>query len=691
MNKNTYLLEIGVEELPAKQITRVIDAFQENIRTELEKEKLPYAKLNVWSTPRRIVVCIEGIAERFPEENVTISGPAISIAYKNNEPTPALFGFLKKNSSTIKDVIIKNNGKNDVVTLQKTIAGAFSKDILAKIAPDWVTRANFDKSMRWRDYNVMFSRPIRWIASIYNDEHLPISIEGLFSDIKTYGHRTLANQAFKISNACDYLSVMDSAKIVVEPDKRKKLILSQIKQIEKTYNLIVSVDEKLLDEIINIVEFPTVFIGHFDDEFLSLPIPAIVTPMKDHQRYFPVYDLKGKLMPLFLGVRNGNDYCIDIVAKGNEKVLRARLKDACFFYNDDKKKRLEDYTDSLKTVVYQAKLGTIYEKVLRIDTLSQFIAILLNQDDEFLRNLHRAVMLCKADLNTSMVNEFAELQGVMGAIYARDDNEQEEVCVAIESHYLPRYFGDKLPEDTIGKIISIVDKIDSLVGSFGIGIAPKGGKDPFGLRRMMISTLSVIMSDTTLNFNIEKLLTESTKLLSDRIDENPNDIINNIVDAFIQRLRVMMGEKGLRFDSIEASLPYAMEDIHGFIKRCETLDKYDREKLNVITVNMLRPIKLSAQAKGDVKVNIDLFTSEVEHDFYNNILKLLPKIKNNLSIGNIKETIDLLEYLGDSIADFLDKTMVMDENLEIRENRVQLMKMCADVIRQIVDFEKLQF
>jgi len=691
MNKNTYLLEIGVEELPAKQITRVVDVFQESIRTELEKEKLPYAKLNVWSTPRRIVVLIEGIEEKLPDENITVAGPAISIAYKNNEPTPALLGFLKKNSSNVKDVIIENNGKNDVVTLQKTVIGAFSKDILAKIAPDWVTRANFDKSMRWRDYNVMFSCPIRWIVSIYNDEHLQISIEGLFSDITTYGHRTLANHAFKISNAREYLSVMDNAKVIVEPDKRRKLILSQISNIEKTHNLAVAVDEKLLDEIINIVEFPTVFIGHFDDEFLSLPIPTIVTPMKDHQRYFPVYDLEGKLMPLFLGIRNGNDYCIDIVAKGNEKVLRARLRDARFFYNDDKKKRLENYIDSLKTMVYQAKLGTIYEKVLRIDALSKFIAVLLGRDEEFLRKLHRAVMLCKADLNTFMVNEFDELQGVMGAIYARDDGEPEEVCVAIESHYLPRFFGDILPEDAIGKIISIADKMDSLVGSFGIGVTPKGGKDPFGLRRMMISILSVMMSDAVLNFNIAKVLTESIKLLDDRIDEKPDDIINNIVDAFIQRLRVMMGEKGLRFDSVEASLPYAIEGIHGFIKRCEILDKYDRDKLNIIATNILRPLKLSAQAKDGIKMNIDLFTSKVEYEFFDNITKLLPEINNDLSIGNIKAAIDHLEYLGDYVADFLDKIMVMDENLDVRENRVQLMKMCADVIRQVADFERLQF
>lgn len=691
MDKNTYLLEIGTEELPAKQITRVVSAFRDHIAAGLEKEKLPYASLHVWSTPRRIAVLLDGIAERLPEEHVTISGPAISIAYQDDKPTPALLGFLKKNASGESDIIVKHKGKFDVVTLEKNIAGAFSRDILARIAPEWITRATFDKSMRWRDYNVMFSRPIRWIVSLYNEEHLPLSIEGLSSDAKTYGHRTLANQAFPIAHAGEYPAVMDSARVVVEPEKRRQMILSQISHIEKEYNVTAAVDGKLLDEIINIVEWPTVFIGHFDEEFLSLPIPAIVTPMKDHQRYFPVYDAVGKLMPLFLGVRNGDDYGIDVVARGNEKVLRARLKDARFFYDEDRKKRLEEYVDSLKTVVYQAKLGTVYEKVLRIDAMSQFIATLMHQDDACKDKLHRAVMLCKADLNTSMVNEFDELQGIMGAIYAREDKEQEEVCVAVESHYLPRYFGDQLPEDVIGKIISIADKTDSLVGSYGIGITPKGGKDPFGLRRMMISILSVMMADSALDFSIVAVLKESCRLLAGRMEEDADNMIRQLVEAFHQRLRVIMDEKGFRFDVIEAGLPFAMEDIHGFMKRCETLNQYDREKLSAVTTNMLRPLKLSAQAQDGVAVNVDLLATDEERDFYDKISGLLPEVTGNLAIADFKTAIDLLEQLGDCVAAFLDKIMVMDENPAVRENRVQLMKMCADGIRLVADFEKLQF
>ncbi len=710
MDKNTYLLEIGVEELPAKQITRVITAFRDSVAAELEKEKMPYTDLKVWSTPRRIAVLIEGIADSLPEEQVTVSGPAISIAYQDDKPTPALLGFLKKNASGVSDIIVKNNGKFDVVTLEKNIAGAFSKDILARIAPDWITKASFDKSMRWRDYNVMFSRPIRWIVSLYNDEHLPLAIEGLTSGVQTYGHRTLANQAFTLTHAGEYLTVMEKAMIVVEPDKRKQLILSQISQIEKEHGYSVPVDEKLLDEIINIVEYPTVFIGHFDKEFLSLPIPAIVTPMKDHQRYFPAYDADGKLVPLFLGVRNGDDYEMETVAKGNEKVLRARLKDARFFYDEDRKKSLEDSIDSLKTVVYQVKLGTIYEKVLRIDALSQFIAAQLKSEEgfqekglqekglqgkdfegnDFQETLHRAVMLCKADLNSSMVNEFDELQGIMGAIYAREDKEAEAVCAAIESHYRPRYFGDRLPEDAIGKIISIADKTDSLVGSYGIGITPKGGKDPFGLRRMMISILSVMMSDDALSFSIESLLKESSRLLADRMEVTPDEVIPLLVEAFHQRLRVMMDEKGFRFDTIEACLKFAMEDIHGFLRHCEAVNQYDREKLSAITTNMLRPLKLSAQAGDGGAVNPDLFATAEEEDFYQKINRLLPEISSNLA-DDIKKAIDLLEQLGEAIAQFLDKIMVMDENPAIRENRVQLMKMCADVIRSVADFEKLQF
>ncbi len=701
MDRNTYLLEIGVEELPAKQITRVIKAFKETVKTELEKEKLPYAELHVWSTPRRITVFIDGIADSLPEEHVTVSGPAVSIAYQDDEPTPALLGFLKKNSADESEIIVRHNGKFDVVMLEKNVAGSCSQDILARIASDWVTKASFDKSMRWRDYNVMFSRPIRWILSLYNDEHLPLAIEGLASGVVTYGHRTLANQSFTVDRAGAYLAVMESAKVVVEPDKRRQLILSQISQIEKEQGLSVPVDEKLLDEIINIVEFPTVFIGHFDEEFLSLPTPAIVTPMKDHQRYFPAYDQDGKLVPRFLGVRNGDDYGMETVAKGNEKVLRARLKDARFFYDEDRKKCLADYVDSLKTVVYQVKLGTIYEKVMRIDALSRFMAAQLNHEEVcrkegineevFMETLHRAVMLCKADLNTSMVNEFDELQGIMGAIYACEDKEAAAVYKAIESHYLPRYYGDRLPEDTIGKIISIADKTDSLVGSYGIGIMPKGGKDPFGLRRMMISILSVMMADEALSFSIAGLLRESGSLLAGRMEVSPNDVSSLLAEAFHQRLRVMMDEKGCRFDVIEACLRFAMEDVQAFLRRCEALNQYDREKLGAITTNMLRPLKLSAQAQAEGTVNTALFATAEEEGFYGRISRLLPEINSDLAAADIKDAIDRLEQLGDAIAQFLDKIMVMDEDPAVRENRVQLMKMCADVIRQVADFEKLQF
>ncbi|MCL2253774.1 MAG: glycine--tRNA ligase subunit beta [Lachnospiraceae bacterium] len=688
---NNYLLEIGVEELPAKQITQVVGVFKESILQELEKNKLPYEKLNVWSTPRRIVVLIENIEDKLEDELVDIYGPSVAVAYRDNEPTPALIGFLKKNLSDLKDVKVENNGKNDVVVLRKTVEGAYSKDILAKLTAGWVTKAAFDKSMRWRDYDIMFSRPIRWIASVYNHEHLPISIEGLDSDKKTYGHRTLANHSFEIPCALDYLKIMDEAKVIVEPEKRRESICSQINAVVESLNFTAAIDAGLLDEIINIVEYPTVFMGKFDDEFLSLPVPTIVVPMKDHQRYFPVYDRDGKLMPLFLAVRNGNDYCLDIVAKGNEKVLRARLRDVQFFYNDDRKKPLADYVESLKTVVYHAKLGTIYEKVLRIDALSRFIAAVNGRDEAFLANLNKAVMLSKADLNTSMVNEFDELQGTMGAIYARLDGEEEKICTAIESHYLPRYFGDSLPADTIGRIISIADKMDSLVGSFGIGISPKGGRDPFGLRRMMISILSILMSDRTLNVNIADLIAESVKILGNVISEKPEDIISNVIDGFNQRLRVIMGERGLRHDSVEASLPYALSDIQGFIKRCEVLDSYDRVKLSATVTNLLRPLKLSAQAKENTAIDPKLFGTEAERSFFGNISKILPEINEKTDNGDFGGALDKLACLGGYIAEFLDQTMVMDENLPVRENRIQLMKICADTIRRIADFEKLQF
>jgi len=688
---NRYLLEIGVEELPAKQITRVVAQLKEAVKAELLQEKLPYESIQVWSTPRRIAIYLDGIADNLADEQVTVMGPNVSIAYKDGEPTQALQGFLNKNNASVDDIVVAKKGKNDVVSLNTTVVGVESRAVLSRLAPGWVTAAAFDKSMRWRDYNVQFARPIRWILSIYNDGHLPVSIEGLDSDVYTFGHRTLFNERFKMDAACAYLDAMLGAKVIVEPCKRRDIILSQIAELEKTHNVAALKDDMLLDEVINIVEYPTVFSARFDEEFLALPIPTIVMPMKDHQRYFPTFVSDGGLSVVFFGVRNGDDYFLDTVAKGNEKVLRARLKDAQFFFAEDRKKKLEDFAEGLKTVLYQAQLGTVYDKVQRVKALSDYVAGLTKLHDGDLLLLHRAVDLCKADLNTAMVGEFAELQGVVGKIYAQFDGEKDVVSNAIESHYLPRFSDDDIPADMFGKIISLADKMDSLVGSFGIGVTPKGGKDPFGLRRMMISILSIVLAQDGFNPDLELVIARGADILADKFSEDKAGVIDGVKEALHQRLRILMGDKGFRFDAIEATLSNSLCDVSAFLAKCEALHVYDRGKLENIATNLLRSIKLSATLDMGQPIRSELFESDAEAQMYAVATDSLRKITGLVDDGKYTFALDELDVLGNAIAVFLEDVMVMHDDPVVSNNRKHIMYVCASAARLVADFEKFQF
>jgi len=688
---NKYLLEIGVEELPAKQITRVIAQLKESIVAELKEEKLPYGSIQVWSTPRRIAIFIDGIKDNLEDELIVIQGPNVAICYKDGEPTGALLGFLKKNNANIEDIEITQKGKNDVVSLKTKAVGEKSQDVISRLAPSWVTRGAFDKSMRWRDYNIQFARPIRWLLSLYNSEHLPVAIEGLSSDIYTFGHRTLANTKFKVTSADSYQDVMNQAKVVVEPGVRRDMILSQIKAMEEVLGVTALKDDKLLDEIINIVEYPTLFSGKFDEEFLALPTPTVVMPMKDHQRYFPTFAADGKLSVVFFGVRNGDDYFLDTVSKGNETVIRARLKDAQFFFAEDRKKPLEDFAIGLKTVLYQAKLGTIHDKVQRIKELSNDIAKMVKlQEDDYLM-LNRTVDLCKADLNTLMVGEFAELQGVVGRIYAGHDGEPDAVAQAIESHYMPRFSDDDVPGDIFGKIISIADKMDSLVGSYGIGVTPKGGKDPFGLRRMMIGILSTVLAEDGFNPDLGSVISKSFGSFGDKLEKDEEWITLNLEEAFRQRLRIIMSDKGYRFDIIEATIYGSLADITAFIKKCDALAGYDIAKLEDITTNILRAAKLSSSIETTEYIDPRLFEGEAETKMYSQAMASFDKILPLVMADDYTSALDELKVVGDAIAAFLEDVMVMHENPKIRDNRKQIMFLCAETANMVADFEKLQF
>ena len=499
---NYLLLEIGVEELPSRFGQTTLDQIENNLSKLLKEERVNFDNIEKYATPRRLTFVINNIAEKDSDLEEDVKGPAKKIAFDadGNFTKPAL-GFMKSKGLEESNVYFKQVGNAEYLFGTIRQEGKETSEVLKTIVPEAIKNVTFPKAMRWGGKNMRFARPIRWMVALLNDKVLDIDLEGIKSSNVTKGHRFLGEREFEVNSVEEYFEKLEKNYIVLDQHKRKEMIREQAIEVANSLGGEVELDDDLLEEITFLVEYPTAFYGEFDEEYVKLPKEVVTTPMKEHQRYFPV-SKDGKLLPNFIAVRNGDSNRIDLVKAGNEKVLRARLADALFFYNEDTKKPLESFVDKLQTVVFQAKLGTVYDKTLRIEKLSKFILNELNMN-ESLENTMRAAKLCKADLVTNMVFEFTELQGIMGRDYAKVSGENEEVCEGIFEHYLPRFAGDILPQTNAGIALSIADKLDSIAGFFAIGIKPSGSQDPYALRRQALGILSILL-DKELSINLKK-------------------------------------------------------------------------------------------------------------------------------------------------------------------------------------------
>ena len=492
---NYLLLEIGVEELPSRFGQTTLDQIENNLSKLLKEERINFDNIEKYATPRRLTFVIKNLADKATDLEEEVKGPAKKIAVDadGNFTKPAL-GFMKSKGLDPENVYFKQLGNAEYLFGTIKQEGKHTSEVLKTIVPEAIKNVTFPKAMRWGGKNMRFARPIRWMVALLNNEVLDIDLEGIKSSNITRGHRFLGEKEFEVNSVEEYFEKLDKNFVVLDQHKRKEMIREQAIEVAKSLGGEVELDEDLLEEITFLVEYPTAFYGEFDEEYVKLPKEVVTTPMKEHQRYFPVLK-DGKLLPNFIAVRNGDSNRIDLVKAGNEKVLRARLADALFFYHEDTKKPLESFVDKLQTVVFQAKLGTVYDKTLRIEKLSQVILNELNMT-ESKENTLRAAKLCKADLVTNMVFEFTELQGIMGRDYAQVSGENEEVCQGIFEHYLPRFAGDILPETNTGIALSIADKLDSIAGFFAIGIKPSGSQDPYALRRQALGILSILLDES---------------------------------------------------------------------------------------------------------------------------------------------------------------------------------------------------
>ncbi|WP_294342552.1 glycine--tRNA ligase subunit beta [uncultured Selenomonas sp.] len=677
--KRDLLFEIGTEEIPAHVMPHLLEDLAQLAETMLKEHRLSYEKVRTLGTPRRAALIVTGLAERQEDVNTETRGPSVAIAFDaDGNPTKAGAGFAR-GQGVDPSALIQRDG---YVYASVHESGAATAELLTSLLPDLVRAIPLPNSMRWGDLDFRFIRPIRWFVALYGTEIVPFTLAGVTSGNHSRGHRTLAPADFVITSAADYEAACEKAYIIVDPERRRAMICEQITETAKACGGTAEITPDLLEEVLYLVEYPTALSGSFEEKYLALPAEAVITPMRDHQRYFPVKAADGSLLPAFITVRNGGKAHLDVVAHGNERVLRARLADAQFFFDEDRKKSLAEHREKLKTVVFQRGLGSMYEKTERLMALTTAIVEEMaagDTDDTALADARRAAELSKADLVTGMVTEFTELQGIMGREYALLDGESPAVARAIDEQYMPRFAGDELPQTPLGVALSVADKIDNIVGTFSQGRIPTGSQDPFGLRRQALGLVLMLIEQ------------ESTMLLSDLVDEACDlydleefrDKMQVYVADFIRlRLKNVLSERGVRYDVQEAVLGDVdlVADVPVRAAYVERL--LASEGGEALVQSFVRVGNIARSVTGGT-VDPALFKAEEEGA----LLSAYQAAAAARAEG--EDTLPTEQALGRAIDTFFDAVMVMDKDARVKENRLSLLKMIDDDLLETADYSKI--
>lgn len=677
--KRDLLFEIGTEEIPAHVMPHLLEDLAQLAETMLKEHRLSYEKVRTLGTPRRAALIVTGLAERQEDINTETRGPSVAIAFDaDGNPTKAGAGFAR-GQGVDPSALIQRDG---YVYASVHESGAATAELLTSLLPDLVRAIPLPNSMRWGDLDFRFIRPIRWFVALYGTEIVPFTLAGVTSGNHSHGHRTLAPADFVITSAADYEAACEKAYIIVDPERRRAMICEQITETAKACGGTAEITPDLLEEVLYLVEYPTALSGSFEEKYLALPAEAVITPMRDHQRYFPVKAADGSLLPAFITVRNGGKAHLDVVAHGNERVLRARLADAQFFFDEDRKKSLVEHREKLKTVVFQRGLGSMYEKTERLMALTTAIVEEMaagDADGTALADARRAAELSKADLVTGMVTEFTELQGIMGREYALLDGESPAVARAIDEQYMPRFAGDELPQTPLGVALSAADKIDNIVGTFSQGRIPTGSQDPFGLRRQALGLVLMLIEQ------------ESTMLLSDLVDEACDlydleefrDKMQVYVADFIRlRLKNVLSERGVRYDVQEAVLGDVdlVADVPVRAAYVERL--LASEGGEALVQSFVRVGNIARSVTGGT-VDPALFKAEEEGA----LLSAYQAAAAARAEG--EDTLPTEQALGRAIDTFFDAVMVMDKDARVKENRLSLLKMIDDYLLETADYSKI--
>lgn len=709
------LFEIGTEEIPAKFMPGILKQLKELAAAKMQELRIPFEDITVYGTPRRMAFIAGGVAETQADVVVEAKGPSVKIAYVSGAPSKAAQGFARGQGVDVKDLVVRDN----YVYAVKHLAGQPVVELLPGLLMDILTSLSFPKTMRWADYEFRFVRPIRWMVALFGDQIIPVEICGVKSGKFSMGHRFMQQSlkaaaesqgllsaalskvgnkvysalagvkgAVEIPSAGDYKKVMYDNFVMVDQDERRALILQQIKDLAAQNGGEAEINEDLLEEVNYLVEWPTALCGKFEEKFLSLPKECIITPMREHQRYFPVLDEDGNLLNKFITVRNGGSEHLDIVTHGNERVLRARLSDAEFFFNEDRATKLEDRLEKLKTVSFQEGLGNMYNKSERLVKMAEMLRFAINTpvDEEELR---RCALLCKTDLVTGMVIEFTELQGVMGREYALLDGEKPEVATGIFEHYLPRFAGDALPATTIGRIVGIGDKLDNICATFSRGLAPTGSQDPYALRRQALGVINILL-DANYHISLAKIIAGTLYLLDIKPEET-GKLAPQIMEFFKQRLRNLLMDQGIRYDVIDAVFAdKCNDDMVDLAVRCKALAAYveagNAEPLVQVSV---RVSNLCKKIEKEVAISGALFKDESENKLHEVVAAVSKEIIPEIVLYDYAAVLKAGEKVIEPVNAFFDNVMVMDEDENVKNNRLAMLEEVRGIVNAVGDLSLL--
>lgn len=676
------LFEIGTEEIPAHYMPSILAQVKALAEKAFDEGNIAYGSVRTIGTPRRIALLVKDVDEKQADVSSKHKGPSVKIAYDaDGNPTKAAMGFARGQKIDVKDLVVEDG----YVYAYVTSVGAETKNLLPDILKGIVTGLNFPKSMHWGSLDFHFVRPIRWFVALYGTDVVPFELAGVTSGKVSRGHRFLGTGDFTIESPAAYEETCKEHFLIVDPEVRKQMILDGLQKLADEKGGTIIMDDDLLEEVVYLVEYPTALCGEFDEDYLKLPEAAIITPMKDHQRYFPMRDKDDKLMNLFLTVRNGNDYHLETVQHGNERVLRARLDDAKFFFEEDKKHPLADYTEKLKKIVFQDGLGTLYDKAQRLEKITVFLnhKLDLGLDDA---KLQRASLLAKADLATQMVMEFTELQGVMGKEYALIDGEDKGVAEAINEQYQPRFAGDVLPQTDMGKVLGIADKFDTITGMFSRGFIPTGSQDPFALRRQTIGILNILM-DAGWNLNCHEVFAFVLSLLGVE-GEDAAKVMGQLDDYFTLRLKNIFQDKGMDYHIIDCVLASDTLNAYEEARRAQALIDADimgkTDLLQAFT-------RVSNMIKGadNTEVNPNLFETEEEKALYSACQAMQVNLPQKYAVYDYEGVAEVLSEGIAAINDFLDNVLVMHKDEAVKENRLHLLALTYSLIQPLGDIKKL--